>query len=125
MNRATDNLDDIAARILAALKSFGAIGRDRARPQSQVARAAGTDTRRLQQATLMLNRNGEPIASTCLQPKGMFIAETVGELQDYAKQLHSRLKGNAHRLKAVNRIIRTQIEAKAVEPGGQRRLCFT
>ena len=117
-------MDGVADRVLATLKTMGAYGRGRARPQAEVARAAGIDTRRLQQATLNLNLRGEPVVSSCVKPLGIFIAQNDGELQAYRKQLHSRLVGNGRRLGAVNRIIRAWIAEEATEPSGQRRLQF-
>ncbi|MFH1417277.1 MAG: hypothetical protein ABII12_03205 [Planctomycetota bacterium] len=116
--------DGVADRVLAMLRTMGAYGATRARPQAEVARAIGIDTRRLQQATLVLNLRGEPVVSRCVRPFGVFIAEGEVELQAYRKQLHSRLVGNGRRLGAVNRMIRAWVAEADTEPGGQRRLQF-
>lgn len=115
-------LADVAARVLAAMKGRGAYGRARAVAQREIANLAGTNPRTLQQATAVLVRQGVPIATTCGSPCGMFIAETITELQAYRDQLNSRIVGNATRLRDVNRIRKAWIEREAVEPGGQRRL---
>lgn len=114
--------DEVADKVLATLKSMNAYGAAKARSQAEVARLAGIDTRRLQQATLALNLRGEPVVSSCVRPFGIFIAESDRELQAYRRQLHSRLVGNGKRLGAVNRIIRAWIAETPVEPSGQRRL---
>ena len=116
--------DEVADKVLAALRNMGACGASRARPQAEVARAVGIDTRRLQQATLALNLRGEPVLSSCVQPPGIFIADQVGEVTAYAKQLRSRLVGNGRRLAAVNRIQRSWIAEENPEPNGQQRLEF-
>jgi len=116
--------DEVADKVLAALKSMGAYGASRARSQAEVARAVGVDTRRLQQATLNLNLQGEPVLSSCVKPFGIFIANSIEELKGYAEQLRSRLIGNGRRMAALNRIIRAWVAEEKVEPGGQRRLEF-
>ncbi len=123
--RATEDdrsLTPIADRVHAALRSMGAFGRARARTQAEVARLAGTNTRKLQHATLELIERGVPIVTACDEPMGMFLAETLSELADYRDQLHARLVGNAKRMKGVRRIMREWMEHEAIEPDGQRRL---
>lgn len=112
----------MADRVLAAMKGSGAYGRAKAVTQREIAKLAGTNPRTLQLATANLVKRGVPIATTCGSPCGMFIAETLTELQEYGEQLHSRIIGNAVRLKGIRRIRRAWIERGAVEPGGQWRL---
>lgn len=112
----------VADRVYAAMKSMGAYGRARARTQGEVARLAGTNTRALQHATLVLIERGVPIVTACDDPPGMFLAETLSELAAYSDQLHARLVGNAVRMKGVRRIMREWTEYESVEPNGQRRL---
>ena len=114
--------DEVADKVLAALKSMGAYGRLRARPQAEVARQMGVTTRRLQQATLSLNLRGLPVVSTCSQPPGVYIAEKYDEFDDYIRQLDHRIRGVAIRLREVRRIRRQWEAAETVEPSGQRRL---
>ena len=115
-------LAETADRVLAALRNAGAYGRERAVRQAEIARAAGCSSRVLQAACLVLVDRGVPIASTCAQPCGMFLADTLTELQAYRDQLHARIVGNAVRMKAINQIRRAWIERLAVEPDWQRRL---
>jgi hypothetical protein len=117
-----ESLDKVADRVLSTLKSMGAYGRKRARTQAEVARAAKTDTRTLQQATRVLLDRGEPVVSTCGKPPGVFIAETHPELGAYDRQLDNRIRGLANRIKPLRRIIRQWVAAETIEPGGQRRL---
>ncbi len=112
----------VAARVLAAMKGRGAYGRAKAVTQREIAATAGTNTRVLQEATAELVKQGVPIATTCGSPPGMFLAQTVTELQEYSEQLHARIVGNAVRLKGVRKMCREWLERMAVEPGGQRRL---
>lgn len=115
-------LADVAGRIYAALKARGAYGREAAVTQGEIAKLAGTTTRALQDASLALMEQGVPVATTCSQPCGMFIADSLTELQAYRDQLHARIVGNAKRMKAVNRIRREWTERMSIEPDGQRRL---
>ncbi len=116
--------DEVADKVLAALKTMGAYGAGRARPQPEVARLVGIDTRTLQLATLRLNQRNEPVLSSCRHPCGIYIAESIDELTRYARQLRSRLVGNARRMAVVNRMVRSWVAEETVEPGGQRRLGF-
>lgn len=118
-----DALDADAERLMALLRAMGAVGRARAASQALIARSLGMSTRHLQDATLRCNERGVPVASSCVEPMGIYLAETVGELSDYGEQLRSRLVGNAHRLRCVRRIEREWSARHAVEPRtGQRRL---
>lgn len=119
---AATSIDEVAERVIEALRAMGAYGRRRARTQREVAQLAGTNGRMLQHATRRLLELGEPVVTACDAPAGMFLAETHQELADYAAQLRSRIVGNAARLKLVRRLAREWVAAEAVEPNGQRRL---
>jgi hypothetical protein len=116
--------EDLADQVLAALTNLGAAGRQRARTQAEIARVVGCPQRLICDATLALNLRGEPAISTCGSPPGVFLAQTVEELQGYEQQLDHRIRGNAIRLREVRKILRKKIAQAAVEPSGQRRLSF-
>lgn len=99
-------IERVADDVLAALQGMDARGAAKARTQRDVARFAGTNPRTLQDATLALNLRGVPVCTSCGEPPGMYLAETIDELKTYAGQLRARLLGNGKRMAAVNRIVR-------------------
>lgn len=115
-------LEGVAARVFETLKEMNAVGSASARKQTEVARACGVSTRRLQTATLALNRAGIAVLSTCHAPYGVYLAETDDEITDYCAQLRARLVGNAARRRAVRKILAQRIALRSVEPDGQGRL---
>ena len=117
-----EGIGEVATKVLAALKKLRAVGAEHAVPQERVARLCAMTTRMLQQATLWLNAHGVAVLSSCVKPFGIFLARTVGEVDDYIDQLHSRLIGNALREKHLRGIRRLWIAGQRVEPDGQRRL---
>lgn len=117
-----DALEGLAERVMRELQNMGAIGAARAVTQAELARVCETNTRHLQEATLVLNQRGVPVLSSCVVPYGVFIAETDAEITAYDRQLRGRLIGNAVRRRCLRRILRDRIAARPVEPNGQGRL---
>lgn len=117
-----DAHQELADRVIETLRNMGAIGAARAVTQVELARACGTNTRNLQNATLVLNQRGEAVLSSCVAPCGVFIAETDDEITAYDRQLRGRLIGNARRRRCLRRILRERIATRRVEPNGQGRL---
>lgn len=117
-----DAQEAIEDRVMRALRNMRAIGAARAVTQAALASACGTNTRHLQEATLELNRRGVAVLSSCVEPFGVFIAETDAEIAAYDRQLRARLIGNAMRRGYVRRILRDRIATRSVEPDGQGRL---
>lgn len=115
-------LTEVAARVYAALKAKDAYGAAKPVIQSELAKLAGTNSRVLQWAQLQLIEQGVPVCSTCGSPPGVFIATTLTELQAYGANLHSRIVGNAWRLKGVRKMTRDWLDRLEIEPSGQRRL---
>lgn len=99
-------IERVADDVLAALNRLGAIGAPRACKQLHVARAAGTNPRTLQEATLVLNQRGVAVCTSCSDPPGVYLASNRDEVEAYGRQLHGRLAGNGKRLSAINRILR-------------------
>jgi len=122
MGKDARDLERTADAVMQAMRDMQAFGRGRARKQAEVAALAGTTSRTLQMATLVLIERGVPVVTTCETPSGMFVAETLSEIADYGDQLYARIRGNALRLKGVRRIARRWDEAGPVESTGQRRL---
>ena len=115
-------VNEVAERVMRTLTEMQAFGEGRARRQAEVASAAGTNTRVLQAATLVLNQRGVAVLSTCGQPAGIYIAESDAELAAYDRQLDHRIRGLAVRLREIRRIRRARAAAQIVEPNGQRRM---
>lgn len=116
------HIETAAEKVHGALIGMRAFGRARARKQGEVAAHVGISTRMLQDATLLLNQQGVPVCSTCVNPAGVFIAETPRELEEYRDQLHSRLQGNGKRMACVNRMLRKMETESVIDSSGQRRL---
>ena len=133
MNQRVDrSLSPEARELHRALTLFEAFGPDRARPQTTLAAAANLTVRRVQEdLALELLAAGVPVASTCRQPPGMFIARTAAELQPYLNQLKSRCIGLFKRRRLVRNCHRALLVAEAdrrrppAEPDGQFLLCLT
>lgn len=104
------------------LEARGAIGAAAAVRQDVLADSCGISTRKLQDVTLDLNRRGVPVVSSCVEPFGVFLADSDEELAAYDRQLRARLVGNALRRGYVRRMLRQRIAARTVEPDGQGRL---
>jgi len=119
----SEELDAAGDALAAWLRAEGAVGRRNAIHQAAAAAALKVATRRLQDVTLRLNERGVPVCSAVVEPMGIYLAETVEELADYGEQLRSRLIGNAHRLRCVQRMARDKAAEYPVDPvTGQRRL---
>lgn len=111
-----------AARVWNYLHAHRHYGAAAAIKQADVARQLGISARLVQRATLELNRQGQPVVSSCMEPFGIFIATSIEEIDAYDRQLHSRLVGDAMRRGFVRRMKRERLAAMHVEPDGQRRL---
>lgn len=117
-----DAPESIEDRVMRTLREMRAIGAARAVTQAELARVCGISPRRLQDATLELNKRGTAVLSSCVAPYGVFIADSDDEIAAYDRQLRARLIGNAMRRGFVRRILRHRIDERSVEPNGQRRL---
>ena len=113
MARSRTSCDELADRLLAWLEANNVRGRNRAQKQRDVAKMLNTTTRNLQEAAIVLNDRGVAVVSSCAAPMGIYLAETVAEVAEYAGQLDGRLRALAARLKPVRRIMQDR---------GQRRL---
>lgn len=115
-------LDAQGDRLVAWLRTMGAIGKRNAVAQPIAADATGISTRRLQQVTLRLNERGAAVISSVTSPFGIYLAETLDELGDYETQLGSRLIGCAKRRRFVRRMRREKLAEFPVdsETGQQR-----
>lgn len=116
------SLQSDARRVEAALVESRAVGAARAMRQTDVAARCGLSTRRVQQCMGWLIQHDVAVCSSCVEPMGIFLAETIEELDAYIAQLHSRLVGNAERERDLRALRRRRIAATNVEPDGQRRL---
>ena len=75
-------------------------GKQNARTGSELATVLGfKDDRLVRLAIKDLIDEGLPVASSVKPPHGYFIASSYQEAQEYMRVLHSRLAGNAYRLK--------------------------
>jgi len=82
-------------------------GKEKARTGSELAKALGfKDDRLVRLAIKDLIDEGLPVASSVKPPHGYFIASSYQEAQEYMRVLHSRLVGNAYRLKGFKQASR-------------------
>ncbi len=118
------DLDSVseAMRLWCWLVEHHIVGAARAVKQVIVAHQIGTSTRLIQRSMGILIARGMPVCSSCAEPMGIFVPETIAELDAYIAQLQSRLIGDATRVSGLKQIRREKIAAMAVEPGGQGRL---
>ncbi len=90
-------------------------GRSKAISSSTLSKYLGIDERRLRILIRELIADGYLIASTTGSPAGFFIAETLPEVQEYAKGLRDRLIEDARRRRDFLRAARIML--------GQLKLC--
>jgi len=82
-------------------------GPDHAVPQREIARRTGLPVRTIQEdLALELLAAGVPLATTCGNPSGMFLARSAADLEPYLRQLESRCKGLYKRRRLVRQIWR-------------------
>ena len=62
---------------------------------------------------LELLAEGYPVATTCQEPYGLFLARTAAELEPYCTQLASRCKGLYKRRRLVRTVQRSLQAAEA------------
>lgn len=115
-------VNEVADRIVMLLIDRNKIGKSNAWKQADAAVAAGTNTRMLQHATFRLNERGVAALANCGHPPGIYIAGSDAEIEEYIRNLRSRLIGDARRIGFLRRILRQRREALTIEPDGQRRM---
>lgn len=107
-------MTDPARKLLTALRNVDAFGPRRAVCQRVLAGRTGIPVRRLQgEVVLELLAAGHPVASTCQEPYGLFLARTAAELEPYCTQLESRCKGLYKRRRLVRTVQRSLRAAEA------------
>lgn len=119
--RDQDRIVRLAERLVAWLRVNGFVGKNRPVRQSIVAGELGVETRDVQYAMGALPGK-ELVASSCGNPMGVFLCQTVADAADYERQLDNRIRNLAVRLRHVRRWMRShrEIEARSLRPPTQR-----
>ncbi len=103
-----------ARKLLTALRNVQAFGPQHAVAQRVLVGRTGIPIRRLQgDVVLELLVEGHPIATTCQEPYGLFLARTAAELEPYCTQLESRCNGLYKRRRLVRNVQRSLHAAEA------------
>ena len=107
-------MTDPARKLLTTLRNAQAFGPGSAVCQRVLAGRTGIPVRRLQEdMVLELLAEGYPVATTCREPYGLFLARTAAELEPYCTQLESRCQGLYKRRRLVRTVQRCLQAAEA------------